>query len=51
MFLRTLTGKWGPVYGSASRGDAVYSPSDYVQISDFVTKVLIRKRFRQLAGS
>jgi len=31
--------------------DAGYSLSDYVQISDFVTKVLIRKSFRQLAGS
>jgi hypothetical protein len=46
-----LAGELGRVYGSASRRDAVYGLSDYVQISDFVTKVLIRKRFRQLAGS
>ena len=51
MFLPHFGRQVGPVYGSASRGDAVYSLSDYVQISDFVTKVLIRKRFRQLAGS
>lgn len=39
----------GTVYASAAASDARSRLSKYVQISDFVTKVLIRKRFRRLA--
>ena len=36
------------LYGAQAAADAVSGLCHYVQISDFVTKVLIRKRFRPL---
>jgi hypothetical protein len=43
-FFRTFASLSGGFTGAPAAGDAGYSLLDYVQISDFVTKVLIRKR-------
>ena len=49
-FFRTLACPAGRFTRAPAAGDAGYSVLDYVQISDSVTKVLIRKRFRRLAS-
>jgi hypothetical protein len=45
--LRRIHALFGRPVRAPAAGDAGHSLLDYVQISDFVTKVLIRKRLRQ----